>query len=151
MDFRRVIVSSMGPYSCWLLRIWRAYQIVGCFLCNGRALCSVVLGSSWSDPYTIFCMSCMWVCRLHFCRRVRRCVLLRWCVWTGVRLWWCTCRPLLRWYVGIIWWFSWSEQGVGLGGFGWEDGFGGVGVLGQELYRSILCLSRVRRIWGYCC
>jgi len=40
---------------------------------------------------------------------------------------------------------------VGLGGFGWEDGFGGVGVLGQELYRSILCLSRVRRIWGYCC
>jgi len=25
--FRRVIVFSMGPYACWLLRIWRAYAI----------------------------------------------------------------------------------------------------------------------------
>ena len=27
--FRRVIVFSMGPYSCWLLRIWRAYADCG--------------------------------------------------------------------------------------------------------------------------
>ena len=35
-------------------------QIVGgCFLCNGYAVYSVVLGFAWSDPHMICGMSCI--------------------------------------------------------------------------------------------
>jgi len=41
-----------------------------CSLCTGYALYSIALGSGWSDPHTICCMSRMWACRCQFCRKV---------------------------------------------------------------------------------